>query len=314
MERIVFLERNTFTIDFPRPAFDHEWIEFGETKQEDVVPRLHDATIAIVNKLKLRETELAQLPRLKLIAVAATGVDNVDLEFCHSQGVAVCNTRGYAIHSLPEHVLMLILALRRNLLPYVHEVDQGAWQRANQFCLLDYLINDLHGSLLGIVGYGSLGQAVARLTEAVGMKVLVAERKDATVVRPGRTAFLDVLKESNVISLHCPLTSETRNLVGPEQLAQMKRSAILVNTARGGLVDEEALVQALRDGKLRGAGIDVLREEPPRAGNALLDAHLPNLIITPHVAWASQEAMQTLANQLIENLEAFTRGDPINLV
>ena len=314
VERIVFLERNTFTIEFLRPQFDHEWIEFGETKQDEVVSRLRDATIAIVNKLKLGETELAQLPKLKLIAVAATGVDNVDLELCRSRGIAVCNTRGYAIHSLPEHVLTLILALRRNLLPYVHEVGQGAWQRADQFCLLDYPINDLHESVLGIIGYGSLGKAVARLAEAVGMEVLICERKDAAVVRPGRTAFRDVLAQSDVVSLHCPLTPETQNLIGAEQFAQMKRSAILINTARGGLVDDTALVQALKDEKLRGAGIDVLREEPPRAGNALLDAGLPNLILTPHIAWASEEAMRTLAHQLVGNLEAFVRGEPKNLM
>jgi glycerate dehydrogenase len=314
MERIVFLERNTFTIDFRRPQFEHEWVEFGETKPEEIIPRLQDATIAIVNKLPLHETELSQLPKLKLIAVAATGVDNVDLEFCRSHGIAVCNTRGYAVNSLPEHVLMLMLTLRRNLVPYKHKVDQDAWQQATQFCLLDYPISDLKGSVLGIIGYGSLGQAVARLAKSVGMEILVAERKNAGVVRPGRTSFPEVLKQSDVISLHCPLTAENRNLIAKEELEQMKRGAIFINTARGGLVDEEALIRALKNNKLGGAGIDVLRQEPPRAGNVLLDEKLPNLIVTPHIAWASRQAMRTLADQLVENLEAFVRGDPRNLV
>jgi glycerate dehydrogenase len=314
MQRIVFLERNTFTIDFPRPSFDHEWIEFTDTEHHEIVPRLQDATIAIVNKLPLRSAELGQLPKLKLIALAATGVDNIDLEYCHSHHIGVCNTRGYAVRSLPEHVLLLILALRRCLLAYKAKVDDGAWQSAKQFGLLDFEVNDVAGSTIGIVGFGSLGQAMARLAPAVGMNVLVAERKNAAVVRDGRTSFPEVLRQSDVISLHCPLTSETRDLIGNDELAQMKSSAILINTARGGLVDERALLGALEAGKIGGAGIDVLRQEPPKDGNPLLDAELPNLIVTPHIGWASRQAMTTLAHQLIANLEAFVRGEPQNLV
>ena len=308
MQRIVFLERNTFTIDFRRPNFDHEWIEYGETRPEQILPRLRDATIVIVNKLPLREPELSQLPELRLIGVAATGVDNIDLPFCRSRRIAVCNARGYAIHSLPEHVLMLILALRRNLIAYQREIDQGAWQRATQFCLLDYPISDLYGSVMGIVGYGSLGQAVGNLAQSVGMRVLVSERHNATNVREGRTPFARVLALSDVITLHCPLNEETRGLIDLQELELMKASAILINTARGGLVNERALVQALRDKKIAGAGFDVLSSEPPREGNILLETDLPNLIVTPHVAWASQNAMRTLADELVDNLEAFVRG------
>jgi glycerate dehydrogenase len=314
MQRIVFLERNTFTIDFRRPNFDHEWIEYGETRREEILPRLRHASIVIVNKLLLREPYLSRLPQLKLIAVAATGVDNIDLPFCRRRGIAVCNTRGYAIHSLPEHVLMLILALKRNLIAYIGEVDQGVWQKANQFCLLDYPIGDLYGSTLGIIGYGSLGQAVGNLATSLGMRVLVAERHNATVVREGRTHFRQVLELSDVVTLHCPLNEETRGLIDSDELDLMKSSAILINTARGGLVGEPALVQALRDKKIAGAGFDVLTLEPPREGNLLLEADLPNLIVTPHIAWASQNAMRTLADQLVKNLEAFVRGEPKNLV
>jgi glycerate dehydrogenase len=314
MERIVFLERNTFTVEFRRPRFDHEWIEHGETLPEQIVERLRDATIAICNKLPLREPELSRLPQLKLIAVAATGVDNVDLDYCKSNGIAVCNTRNYARHSLPEHVLMLMLALRRNLFRYTQDVKAGKWQQAKQFCLLDHTIRDLHGSTLGVVGYGFLGQGVAALAQCVGMEVLLAERKNATRIREGRVSFGEVLQRSDAVTLHCPLNEDTRNLIAEKEFQAMKRSALLINTARGGLVNEAELIRALQEGVIAGAAFDVLSREPPSAGNILLDAVLPNLIVTPHVAWASREAMQTLADQLVDNIEAFIRGEPRNLV
>lgn len=307
-EIIVFLERNTFNVPFRKPAFAHEWSEFGETPPGEVVERLALATIAICNKLPLRAETLAQLPKLKLIAVAATGVDNVDLAYCRGHNIAVCNTRGYAVNSLPEHALMLMLALRRNLIAYRNDVKAGRWHEAKQFCLLDHPIGDLRGATLGIVGYGTLGKSTAQLGRAIGMEVLVAEHKD------GRAGFLEVLRRSDVLSLHCPLTEETKNLIGAEELAQMKPDAILINTARGGLIDDHALIDALKNGRLAGAGIDVLRNEPPRDGNPLLEVDLPNLIVTPHTAWASRQAMQTLADQLVDNLEAFVRGSPQNLV
>ena len=313
-EIIVFLERNTFKVDFRKPAFEHEWIEFGETARGEVVERLNRATIAICNKLPLRAETLSQLPRLRLIAVAATGVDNVDLDYCRSHNIAVCNTRGYAVNSLPEHALMLMLALRRNLIAYRNDVKAGRWHEAKQFCLLDHPIGDLKGATLGVVGFGMLGRSMAQLARAVGMEVLVAERKNAREVRAGRVAFEDVLRRSDVLSLHCPLTEETKNLIGANELREMKPEAILINTARGGLLDDHALLDALKNGRLAGAGIDVLRNEPPREGSPLLEVDLPNLIVTPHNAWASREAMQTLADQLIDNLEAFVRGSPQNLV
>ena len=307
MERIVFLERSTLVADIRRPAFAHTWQDYAATRPEQVVERLRGATIAIINKLPLREPELAQLPELKLIAVAATGVDMIDLAACRQRNIAVTNVRGYAVHTLPEHVLMLMFALRRNLIGYRADVQAGAWQSAPQFCLHTRTINDLHASTLGVVGYGTLGRAVAQLARAIGMNVLIAERKGAKVVRAGRTPFAEVLRTSDIITLHAPLNEASRHLVGAAEFKQMKTSALLINCGRGGLVNETALIEALRAGEIAGAGIDVLSREPPRDGNALLELDLPNLIVTPHVAWASRQAMQTLADQLIDNIEAFVK-------
>jgi glycerate dehydrogenase len=314
MERIVFLERNTFKVEFRKPRFEHEWIDYDETAPHQLVERLHAATIAICNKLPLQASELSRLQKLKLIAVAATGVDNIDLDYCLQNSIAVCNARQYAGTSLPEHVLLMMLALRRNLTAYRDDVRAGKWQAAKQFCLLDHPIHDLHGATLGIIGYGFLGKAVGKLAQAAGMKLLVAERKGATATRSGRVPFDHVLEGSDVITLHCPLTDETRNLIDWSELQLMKRGSLLINSARGGLVNEKALLQALHDGVIGGAAFDVLTEEPPQRGNALLDVQLPNLIITPHIAWASREAMQTLADQLVDSLEAFVRGEMLNRV
>jgi glycerate dehydrogenase len=315
MQRIVFLDRNTLRADIPRPAFAHEWQEYAETRDSTgIIERLRMATIAITNKVPLREAELSELPDLKFIAVAATGVDIIDLDYCRRRALPVSNVRNYAPHSVPEHVLALILALRRNLFSYREAIRGGAWQRANTFCLLDYPIGELHESTLGIIGHGALGRAVEKLAQGFGMRVLVSEHKGAIEIRPNRTSFEDVLRSSDILTLHCPLTEETRNLIGTEELEKMQRHALLINTARGGLVNEAALAIALQSGLIAGAGFDVLSVEPPRDGNPLLDLNLPNFILTPHVAWASSEAMQTLANQLVANIEAFVVGRPQNLV
>lgn len=314
MERIVFLERDTFRAVFRPPAFAHEWTEYAHTDPSEIVARLRGATIAICNKLRISARELSELPQLRFIAVAATGVDNVDLDYCRQHSIAVSNVRDYAVQSVPEHVFMLTLALNRNLLAYRRDVLDGAWAKASQFCLLNHRIRDLHGSTLGIIGYGALGQAVARRGEAFGMRVLVSEHKGARVVREGRTSFTETLSASDVVSLHCPLTDETRNLIDLAEFELMRADALLINTARGGLVSESALVRALEDKLIGGAGFDVLTSEPPREGNPLLEIDLPNFILTPHVAWASTNAMQALADQVIENLEAFVRGEARSLV
>jgi glycerate dehydrogenase len=314
MKRVVFLERNTIQADFRRPDFEHEWIEYPETAAHQVVERIRDATIIISNKLSLGEPQLSDAPHVRLIAIAATGSDCVDLNYCRSREIAVCNVRGYAVNTVPEHVLMMILALRRNLLAYRADVQRGLWNESKQFCLLTHDLHDIRHSTLGIIGYGSIGRGLALLGEAVGMRVLISEHKNATTLRDGRTSFAETLRNSDVLSLHCPLTDETRILIGTVELQTMKRTALLINTARGALVDDAALIEALQRGVIAGAGLDVLREEPPREGSALLDLNLPNLIVTPHVAWASREAVQILADQVIDNIEGFIGGRPQNLV
>lgn len=314
MERIVFLEGKTIHASFRRPQFDHEWIEYPETFPEQVAERAHSATIIISNKLNLGEPQLADAHDLKLIAIAATGSDCIDLDYCRSRGIGVCNARGYAANSVPEHVLMMMLALRRNLLAYRADVKRGLWNQSRQFCLLSHELRDIRNASLGIIGYGSIGHSMARLAAAVGMQVLIAERKNAAQVREGRTEFVETIRQSDVISLHCPLTEETRDLFGQADFELMKRSALLINTARGALIDDAALIDALKKGLIAGAGIDTLRAEPPVERTALLDLDLPNLIVTPHVAWASTDAVQTLADQVIDNIEAFVAGTPRNLL
>lgn len=311
---IVFLDRATLQASVRRPAFEHTWQEYPVTNVSELVERLRDATIAITNKVPLRADMLQRLPKLRMIAVAATGYDVVDVDFCKANHIAVANIRNYAVHTVPEHAFALITALRRNLLAYRQDVERGRWQQVEQFCFFDHPIRDLYGATMGIVGEGVLGQGTASIARGFGMKVLFADHAPPKAAEVVFTPFDQVLAQSDVISLHLPLTADTRNMIGIEQFRRMKRTAILINTARGGLVDEQALVQALKEGLIAGAGFDVLTREPPREGNPLLDLHLPNFILTPHVAWASDGAMQFLADQLIDNIEAFVSGSPQNLV
>jgi glycerate dehydrogenase len=249
-----------------------------------------------------------------MIAVAATGTDVIDLEACHKRGIVVSNIRNYAVATVPEHTFALMLALRRNLHAYSADVAAGLWEKSDRFCLLDHPIRDLAGSQLGIVGYGALGKSVAKLGLAFGMTVCAYDPlpfEDSQVVP---ASLNEILQTSDVITLHLPLTAQTCNLIGRAELARMKPTSLLINTARGGLVDEDALAQALTEGQIAGAGFDVLRDEPPQPDNPLLKLRLPNFILTPHTAWASKQAMQTLANQLIDNLEAFVARKPRNVV
>jgi glycerate dehydrogenase len=311
-EYIVFLDRATLLADLRIPDFDHAWVELPACEPDQVAEQLWRASIAITNKAPITRAVLDASPKLRLIAVAATGTNNVDLDACRERGIAVCNIRGYAQNTVPEHVFMLLLALRRNLLAWRESIQKGAWQKAEQFCLFDHEIHDLHGSTLGLIGYGNVGAGVEHLANAFGMKVLIAEHKGASSTRPGRVAFDEVLASADQISLHTPLTDATRNLIGAREFNLMKRNALLINTARGGIVDEAALVSALKTRRIAGAGFDVLSLEPPSQGNPLLDLTLPNFLLTPHVAWSSREAMQALANQLIDNIEAFVRGEERN--
>jgi glycerate dehydrogenase len=314
MQTIVFLDRASLLANVRPPAFEHQWREYPATLPGQVAERLAGATIAITNKVPVRAADLAQLPQLKMIAVAATGTDNVDLAACRERGIVVSNIRNYSVVAVPEHCFTMILALRRNLRAYCADVDAGLWQQSSQFCLFNHPIGDLAGSRLGIVGYGALGQKVARLGRAFGMEVCVTSRSPVADPDVTMLPLEQLLRTGDVVSLHLPLTEQTRNMIGARELAMMKRSALLINTARGGLVDELALAQALKEGVIGGAGFDVLSKEPPLPDNPLLGLRLPNFILTPHVAWASAGAMQTLADMLVDNVEAFVAGKPLNVV
>lgn len=308
---IVFLDRESVDAKVRKPNFPHTYKEYQSTwTHDEIVERLKDADIAIINKVPMKAETLKALPKLKLIAVAATGTDIIDKAYCKEHGITIVNIRNYAFNTVPEHVLALIFALRRNLFAYVEDTRNGVWNKSSQFCFLTHPIRDIAGSTLGIVGYGALGKSIAKRAEALGMKVLPYD----VVPQPGLVDFETILKESDIITLHVPLTPQTKNMIGAKEFAKMKPTAILINTARGGLVDEAALADALRKGTIAGAGFDVLTKEPPKEGNVLLGLRLPNFILTPHVAWASQEAMQILADQLIDNIEAFVGGSPQNVV
>lgn len=305
MHKIVFLDRDSLVAHVRRPAFAHDWTEHPSTTPAQVVERLRGATICITNKVPVRAADLAQLPELKMIAVAATGTDNVDVAAARERGIALANIRNYATETVPEHCFMLMLALRRNLLAYRADVEAGKWQQSDRFCLLDHPIADLAGSTLGIVGYGALGQAVARIGRAFGMRIVVSSRSPVGGDGIRQLPLDELLRAADVVSLHAPLTDATRNMIGAPELSLMKPSAILVNTARGGLVDEAALAAALQQRQIAGAAFDVLRTEPPPADNPLLQLRLPNFILTPHCAWGSAQAMQRLADILVDNIEAF---------
>ena len=315
METIVFLDHGTIPahISFPRPAFCHQWHQHDTTTPSQVIARLQQATIAITNKVVLDSQVLAQLPQLKFIAIAATGTNNVDLDYCHSHNIKVANIQGYATRSVPEHVIAMIFALKRNLAGYQQDITNGEWQRQQQFCFFTHSITDVAGSTLGIMGNGSLGQAVATVAKALEMNVLFAEHAGATQCRDGYHPFEQVLREADIISLHCPLTATTKNMIAAPQLALMKSSAIIINTSRGGLINEQALVDALLSRQIAGAGIDVFTTEPALPSNPLIaHSQLPNLILTPHVAWGSDSAIQTLVNQLIDNINSFHQGTDKN--
>ena len=315
---VVFLDRKTIApeIDVRRPAFHHDWIEYEQTAPDQVVERSRDATIIINNKVPLTAETLGNLPDLRMIAVAATGTDCIDKAYCAEKGIIVSNIRGYATSTVPEQTFALILALKRSLIGYRQDVIAGEWQRSGQFCFFSHPITGLNGNVLGIIGEGSIGQSVARIGEAFGMKPLFAAHKGVTGLGPLYAPFDDVIETADVITLHCPLLPQTADTIAMPEFKRMKRSAIIVNTARGGLVNEADLAEALRQGLIAGAGFDVVTPpEPPADNNPLLDLlDLPNFILTPHVAWASREAQQTLADQLINNIEAFVDGQPANVV
>ncbi|KNH52743.1 D-2-hydroxyacid dehydrogenase [Vibrio cholerae] len=314
---VVFLDRATIPrhISLPALPFEHHWLEYDACEPHQVVERLLAADIVITNKVVLTREMLVQLPKLKLIAISATGTNNVDLPACRDLNIAVCNVQGYTTRSVPEHVVAMMFALRRNLIGYHNDIAAGEWQRHKQFCFFTHPIGDIAGSTMGIIGSGALGQATANLARALGMHVLLAERKGQVECRDGYTPFEQVLAQSDVLSLHCPLTDETRNIISEAELVQMNPNALLINTGRGGLVDEQALVDALKRRQIAGAGVDVFSAEPADMDNPLIaNRDLPNLLLTPHVAWGSDSSIQQLATILIDNISAFMRGEAKNRV
>ena len=310
MLTIVFLDRTGIpaTHEIPRPNFAHQWIEYDRTSADQTYERAKEADIIITSKVLLTRELLAQLPKLKLIAITATGTNNVDMVAAQELGIVVKNVTGYSSVTVPEHVMGMIYSLKHSLMSYHRDqIMTDRWATCGQFCYVDYPVTDIRGSTLAIFGKGNTGSEVARLAQAVGMRVIFAEHKNAQVIREGYVPFEEAFKQADIVSLHCPLTEQTQHLINAETLALMKPTAYLINTGRGPLVDERALLEALENRQIAGAALDVLAKEPPELNDPLMLAakRLPNLLITPHVAWASDSAVTTLVNKVTENMETF---------
>ena len=288
-----------------------QWHEFSD--YTDVARRIAGATVVVTNKCQLNRTGLAQARQLQLVAVSATGCNNVDLVAAAELGITVCNIRDYASDAVAQHTITLMLNLLTAQPWYWQSVRNGDWSRSRQFCLANRPIRQARGLNFGIIGYGVLGQATARLAAALGMNVLVAERK-GDAARPGRVAFAEVIQEADVLSIHCPLSAHTEGLIDSTVLSAMKPEAILINTSRGGIVTERDLAEALRKGVIAGAAIDTLSIEPPPPEHVLLAPDIPNLIVTPHNAWASRTARQAAMDQVAKVITAFVAGFVINRV
>lgn len=310
MLTIVFLDRTGIpaTHEIPRPNFAHQWIEYDRTSADQTYERAKEADIIITSKVLLTRELLAKLPKLKLIAITATGTNNVDMAAAQELGIVVKNVTGYSSVTVPEHVMGMIYALKHSLMSYHRDqIMTDRWATCGQFCYVDYPVTDIRGSTLAVFGKGNTGSEVARLAQAVGMRVIFAEHKNAQIIREGYVSFEEAFKQADIVSLHCPLTEQTQHLINAETLALMKPTAYLINTGRGPLVDEKALLEALENRQIAGAALDVLAKEPPELDDPLMLAakRLPNLLITPHVAWASDSAVTTLVNKVTENMETF---------
>jgi len=285
-----------------------ELVVHDESPQDTVAQRISDAEIVFTNKIRLTRELLELAPKLKFIALTATGTDNIDMDCAKQHGIGVANIRHYCTGSVVEHVFGVLLSLTHSLEQYHRSVRAGDWQQSTDFCMLHYPVRELSSMTLGVVGYGALGQGVARVALEFGMQVLVSARPGADSIPDDRVSFDELLAGSDVISLHCPLTDDTRKLFGAREFAAMKDNAILINTARGGLVDSQALADALATGQIAAAAVDVLPEEPPVNGDPLLDYAGDNLIVTPHIAWATDEARQNAIDELAANTRAFLDG------
>ncbi|MCC0041120.1 MAG: D-2-hydroxyacid dehydrogenase [Rhodobiaceae bacterium] len=313
--KVVCLDKATYAadMDLHRPAFDHEWVEYERTAPDQILERMAGADVCITNKVPMRAETLDKLPDLKMISVSATGYDVIDIPACKARGIVVSNVRGYAENTVPEHTFALILALRRGIVGYRQDVIDGVWQQWNQFTIHTHMIRDLSGSTLGIIGEGVIGQGVARIAAGFGMKTMFAAHKGVDGLGPLYTPFEQVLEESDIITMHCPLNAHTRDTLGAAEFARMKRKPLIINTSRGGLVSEAAVVDALEAGQISGIGFDVFTKEPIAADNPLLRViERPDVILTPHVAWASREAQTECWRQTIANIENFAAGKPTN--
>ena len=288
---------------------------FDATTDDELPARLAGREFVLMNKVRLGPAEMDAAGRLRFIGLTATGTDNVDLDAARERGIAVCNIRDYCTQSVAQHALALMLTLTQQLVGYRHQAMSGAWGASGQFCMLDYPVRELSGCRLGIIGWGNLGRATARFAEAIGMTIMVAQRPGSAGPAPeGRVALDTLLAEADIISLHCPLTADTHHLIGARELELMRDDALLINTARGALVDTAALADALRAGGIGGAGIDVLEQEPPVDGDPLIGLEESNLIVTPHVAWAAREARQRGIAQTADCVRAFLAGELLNRV
>ncbi|WP_424034768.1 D-2-hydroxyacid dehydrogenase [Neisseria bacilliformis] len=314
-KNIVFLDRATLPADYAfRFSFPHTLAEHPQTAPADTAALLAGAHIIATNKVRISAEHIAANPQLEMIAVCATGSDHIDTAAARAAGIAVCNVPAYGSEAVAEHAFMLMIALMRNLPAYRRDLRAGLWQNSPFFCHFGAPIRDLHGKTLAVFGRGGIGGTLAGYARAFGMHVVFAEHKNAAVVREGYVSFDTALQQADVLSLHCPLTPQTRHLIGEAELRALKPGAVLINCGRGGLVDETALLAALKYGTLGGAGLDVLEQEPPKSGSPLLKADLPHLIITPHIAWASDSARQKMCDTVAANIEAFAAGKPQNLV
>ncbi len=308
----VSLDQNDLNFKDLENIFD-EWEIYPSTSSEQLLERIQNVDVIISNKVVVNAEAIQQCPNLKLILISATGTNNIDLVQAKKQGVVVCNCQAYGTSAVAQHTLMLMLNLATSFKQYERAVQNGDWNKASQFCLLDYPIIELEGKTLGILGYGELGKAVAKLAEAFGMKILVGALPNRPV-QENRIPFNELLSQVDFLTLHCPLSTDTQNLIDAKAFDAMKHSAFLINCARGGIVNEQDLADALIAGKIAGAAIDVLMVEPPKDGNVLLNSEIPNLLITPHSAWGSVDARQRIVQQMVENVEAFKKGQPIRQV
>jgi len=311
----VFLDLQTFAqhinLDEITGHVRH-FTSYQTTDQTQLLVRCKNADIVITNKVVFDRQTLAQLPNLKLICVAATGTNNVDIQAAKEHGILVTNVKNYSNQSVAQYVFAQLLSYFSRIEKHNINVKQGLWQAQPVFCLHDVGSEELANKTLGIVGYGSLGKAVETIASAFGMKVIIAERANATTIRNGRVAFEEVMSNADIISLHCPLTEETKHLINTHSLKNAKRNLVIVNTARGDIIDDNALLLALESQRIEAAILDVLNQEPPPENHPLLNSGLDNLIITAHIAWGSLQSQQRLLNLLAVHIKAFVNNEPVN--